>query len=495
MLCACLLAGVLCCPVSAEKESLSLREQVIADAKMSYQRSLQSAGKESFLGFCGLMTSHQLYNLKINTTCIVNDGNKQYDYYLDVPVTTGGYYTIPYGAEQYDLRSALNAVSRGGTKDVRNILVCFQWTSTESGSQFGHAFLINGILDGVCYFVESFDFSTVAYHKEGTVVAIPIDEVADYFQRWTIFEGLIHFGSYVDSCREEGTDAMVMARFDSCLRTQPGPVGQDGCQRVRPVAAGERLRATAIATDQLGQQFYRVLEDGLQYYIAADAVAAMRVNPEDMSIFDPVIPQQVRALEDADISGLVVAQNGNLAAVEVLISDYKGTPVMRERLEVSGDTWDIAALNEELSLDLLDPGSYALDVYADCANPVLVCGKQELRYGRARLWSETFVSGGDFAGAKGRPAVQSPLEQTQDGWVLEPEGWYYYQQGRVCFGWVELCGVRYYLDRQGKALTGWQELDGKLRFFSDTGALVRGCELERDGVMYTLDDKGVATAK
>lgn len=486
LLCACLLAGALRCPVSASKEPLSVREQVIADAKMSYQKSLQTAGQESFRGLCGLMTSHQLYNLKINTTCVVNDGNKQFDYYLGVPVTTGGYYTTPYFVDEYDLRSALGAVCQNGTKDVFNVLVCFQWTSTESGSLFGHSFLINAILDGVCYFVESFDFSTTTLHTEGSVVIAPIDEVADYFQKWTTFEGLIHFGTYADSCDSQNTDATVMARFASCLRTQPAQLGQHGCTQVRAVDAGERLRVTGILTDKLGQRFYRVPEGGQDLYIAADAVSALRVNPESLTLEAVDIPQKVRALEDGDIGGTVIAQNGNLSAVEVMISNQQGVPVLRERMEVSGRQWELSGLNEELQLDLLEPGRYTLEIYADCRNPVVVGGDLQARYERTRLWQNTLLAGGSFD----RPAKeQVTVEPEKIGWVLEQGCWRYYYQGEAVTGWVELCGVRYYLDAEGKAVTGWQEIGGARRYFSHTGAMVTG-SLVLDGEEYFLAPDG-----
>ena len=485
LLCACLLAGALRCPVSAEKEQLSPREQAIADAKLSYSRSLSTAGQESFRGLCGLMTSHQLYNLGINSSCIVNDGNKQFDYYLGVPVTTGGYYTTPYFVEEYDLRSALKAVCQNGARDVTNVLVCFQWTSTESGSLFGHSFLINAILDGVCYFVESFDFSTTTYHKEGSVVIAPIDEVADYFERWTTFEGLVHFGSYADGCESQNTDATVMARYPTTLRTQPAPVGQHGCSRVRSVAAGERLRATGIFTDRLGQRFYRVREGEQDLYIAADAVSALRVNPESLTLEAVSIPQKVRAWEDGEISGTVISQYGNLSAVEVMISDQWGVPALRERMEVSGRKWQLDGLNEELELELLTPGRYTLEVYADCANPVVAGGDVQVRYERVRLWQDTLLAGGDLD----RPAAKITVEQEKNGWVLEQGSWRYYHDGKPVTGWAELCGVRYYLDEKGNAVTGWQEIGGARRYFSHTGAMVTG-SLCLDGVEYFLAPDG-----
>lgn len=397
LLCACLLAVAFCCPVSAQTEELSLREQVIGQAKSSYSRSRVTAEKESFNGFCGLMTSHQLYNLKINTYCISNDGNMQFDYYKDLEVTTGGYYPTAYGADQYTLEEALNAVSRDGMKDVFNILVGFQWSNTEAGSQYGHAVLINAILDGMCYFVESFDLSLNTYHPEGSVIVCSIADFAGYFAQWTAFEGIIHFGTgvYSDACDTVETDVTVQVRFESQLRSQPCLVGQNDCVRIRSVAAGEQLRATGILTDKLGQRYYRIEEGGVQTYIAAGAVCAQQVNLKDLVLEDPAAPRRYRGGPHM-VSGTVIAKSGSISAVEVRVTDSAGVPALRERAEVQGSRVDVACLNESLYFDLLDPGSYTVEIYADSAMPVVVGGQIQMHYSRVRLWRQTMQTGTDI---------------------------------------------------------------------------------------------------
>lgn len=387
LLCACLLAGVFCCPVSAVEEELSLTEQVMAEAKSSYRRSLYSAGRSSFAGYCGLMTSHQLYNLKINKSCIVNDGNNQFDYYKDMEVTSGGYYPTPYSAEQYSLEEALNTVSRWGTQDVRNLLVGFHRTRTMAGTMYGHAVLINAIIDGMCYFVESFDLSLNTYHPQGSVIVCSIGEFAEYFDRWTAFEGMIYFGTgnYSDSCDILGTDVTVQARFESQLRSQPCLVGENDCVRIRTVAAGEQLRATGIVTDKLGQRFYRIEEGGVEHYIAAGAVCAQEASTDDLELEAPVNPRGYREDIQNIVSGTVIAKSGSVAAVEVLVKDSNGIPVMRERAEVFGCCWDMDSLNERLPADLLTPGSYTVEVYADSVLPVIEGGQIQNRYSHVLL--------------------------------------------------------------------------------------------------------------
>lgn len=363
------------------------QEQVIAQAKSSYRRSLYSAGRSSFTGYCGLMVSHQLYNLKINTSCIVNDGKQQFDYYKDMEITSGGYYPTPYSSAQYTLEEALNTVSRWGTKDAHNILVGFQRTNTDAGSVYGHTVLINAIVDGMCYFVESFAMSLNTYHPEGSVVVCSVQEFARYFDRWATFEGIIHFGTgdYCDSCDTLGTDVTVQVRFDSQLRSQPCLVGQNDCVRIRTVAAGEQLRATGILTDKLGQQFYRIEEGGVETYIAAGAVCAQQISQEDLELEDSVISRRFWSRYPDRLGGTVYAKNGSVAAVEALIKDSNGVPVMRERAEAVGCSWDLSRLNESLFVNLLTPGAYTLEIYADSALPVIAGGQIQNQYCRVLL--------------------------------------------------------------------------------------------------------------
>lgn len=497
LLCLGLLLSIPVSPVQAAEESMSIREQVIKQARSSYYRSLYAAGRESFSGFCGLMTSHQLHQLKINRWCITNNGNQQFDYYKDLEITTGGYYPTPYGADQYTLNEALNTISRHGTKDVFNILVGFQWTNTEAGGVYGHAVFLNAILDGMCYFVESFDCTFDTFHPEGSVIVCSISDFVEHFSARAIFDGIIHFGtgSYSDSCDTVGTDVILQTRFASQLRSQPCLVGENDCVRLRSVAAGERLHATAILTDKLGRRFYRIADGQAQGYIAASAVCAQRVNPEDLNLEMPEIPDHLPDWTDGNISGTVTAKNGSIGAVEVLVTDSQGLPVLRERMDASGCRWDIDCLNESLYFDVLEPGIYTVEIYADCANPVLVADTLEVRYGRIRLWGEGLQVGGDGRSGKAQPVLQKYVQQERQGWVYENERWYYYRNGNACTGWLSLCGVDYYLDDTGKATTGWAEVDGWLRYFSDTGAMVTGCEVENDGVVYVLSEDGIATQK
>ena len=47
----------------------------------------------------------------------------------------------------------------------------------------------------------------------------------------------------------------------------------------------------------------------------------------------------------------------------------------------------------------------------------------------------------------------------RSGWVQAGGKWYYYENGKPCTGWLEYCGIRYYLDSHGAVLTGEVEAE------------------------------------
>ncbi len=492
-LCLCLLFAtvpgiVYATEETADNASLTKEEAAILGARASYTDSLASARRGSFHGYCGLMTSHQLYNLKINKSCVSNDGNDQFDYYENMSRTSGGYYIRPYNSSQYSLLQALETITGDGTRDAYNILVGFQWTNTESGAYFGHAVFINAILDGTVYFVESFHCPLGG--PEGTVITCSMEEFAKYFDKWTIFDGAIHFGSgrYSDICPYESTDLFVQTRFDSVIRSEPCLVGQNGCIRVRSVAAGERLHATGIFSDGY-TVYYRVQTNDGEGFISAGAVSPIRINSESLTLTDLQLPRSWETGKPLNLSGTVTARYGSIASVEILVTDPEGNPILRELADTAGTKADLSVLNEKLIFDLLDAGVYTVSIYASGACSVVNGTGTYVQYKRTLLDSRTLFLGVDAGNARDIPA---PVVKTifKDGWVYENDKWYLYDNNTPCTGWTELMGVRYYLDNTGAALTGQQEIQGQKLYFSASGAMVTGW-LTLDGKTYYLDDQGV----
>ena len=474
--------------VSAEELPQSRQEQQAAEvarikeeARQIYHNSLYASGRESFQGHCGLMVSHQMYEMGINTVFISNDGNKLFDYYSQLEKTTGGYYINAYSVEEYNLEDALNHITQNGTRDVYNILVGFQWTNTEAGQLYGHACMINAILDGQVYFVES--FYTSIGGAEGNLLVCSIEKFADYCNDGMTYEGIVHFGTLEEICENYDACAVLEARFDTTLRSQPALVGTKECIAVRPVQAGERLVSHGLVKDRNGEVFYRIIEDGQTRFVSANAVRYLNAHEEDLVLEGLEMPQQLELDADGRVAGQVVAKHGQVAAVSITISDADGNILLRERAQGG----NLADVNQELDFSLLPAGQYRVEVAADAGSAIWQ-GDLKNIYTHTQLYNGTLTVG---------EADTPPPEQTEtllSGWFSRDSKWYCIQDGAVVTGWLEHRGVRYYLDDTGAAATGWREIDGKYLYFSQTGALVEDFVVI-DGIRCQLDNDGTESEK
>ncbi len=459
-LAALLLVGTLFVPARAEE--LSKEDAVMAEAKSIYRASRRSAGKSSFQGLCGLMVSHQLYNMGIIDSIAVMNGNNQFDHYRSQERTDAGYYISAYSAEEYTLAEALNYLCQNGERDVYNILVGFQWTNTEAGRNFGHACVINAILDGTVYFVESFPTSLGG--AEGNVIRCSVETFAEFFRGWTVYEGLIHFGTLAEVSQSHDTSAVLQARFDSVLRSQPMLVGKQDCVALRQISAGERLVADGLFRTRTGETFYQVTENGQIGYVSANAVSYLQAYEGDLTLSEVSLPQSLEEDADGQVYGTVTAAHGEVAAVSLTVTDQSGQIVLRERSQSN----QLESLNTELDLSLLVSGRYHLTIAADAASTVYMGGGLKTVYTHKELYDGGLTVG---------QAPESLSEQQQsipDGWFCRDGKWYCFKDGSLCTGWLQNLGVWYYLGEDGAALSGWQEIDGQRRYFTATGAVVNG---------------------
>lgn len=457
---------------------------LVEEARSIYRQSLYAAGRESFQGVCGLMTSYQLWKLGVNKDLVVYDGNKQFDAYRGVKVTTGGHNVKAYSAEEMSLQEALLTITQGGTRPARNILVGFQWTSTEAGGRYGHACVINAIQDGVVYFTESFSYAMGK--MEGQVLTCSIEEFCVFFEDWTVYEGCIDFGvkQYANSCQSHGTDLYVQLRFDSNLRSQPCLLGQNDCQRLRNLTAGEVLHATGVYTSGDGDLFYQIDDSGVTGYVSANAVHMLQRN-DGVSLENPGIPRHQEPGEDPKFTGAVSTEGCRLTAVRLEIADLSGNVILQGQVQENGQ---LNELNEQLALNVLTAGSYQLTLYADAAYAMAENGVYTVETVSHVLLSQLLD-----VGVEGEPLEAADSPQEKDGWFQENGTWYCYENGQPCTGWVTRIGVDYLLKEDGSVTTGWSEEDGWIRYFSATGALCSGWVTTPDGTYYFISDGVMAT--
>lgn len=198
----------------AEPYSLT-PEELIGRIGQTYDDARALAGRRNFKGKCSTLVNCSTMALGIQDVRYDGDGRDEYELYDGVERTDRGYDVIRYPAEQYDLESALNAITENGSRDVYNIIVCFEGGRTATSSAYGHTCFIHGIVDGVVYYCESYDlYLGSAYYGEGDPIVCSIEEFAGYYDKWAYFEGAIHL-DFPDETPPELTGMEVIASTES----------------------------------------------------------------------------------------------------------------------------------------------------------------------------------------------------------------------------------------------------------------------------------------
>jgi len=462
-----------------ETEDARIRTQI----RRVYNRVRYATGRSSLNGYCGLMTSYQLWALGITAYPITFDGNNMYDYYVTGEPDVEGYTIQSYSATEYSLEEALNLVTNCGTRDVYNILVGFQRTNTTAGRRYGHAMVIHAILDGTVYFVEGFHTSIGG--AEGNVLTCSIKEFADFYNPWTTFEGIVVFGNkaFTDICQTYPTDMLGEALDKVNLLSLPCDAGTNGCQVVRQTVPGEKFWIIDIyaSGDSL---YYRVQDGTMDGYIKVDALSAQQGDSGSTYLADPAIPTQIQSGEALQLGGVLYSKNSLLEAVCVTVTDAAGVPVQASELTVTGRMADLSIVNDFLSANLLPEGGYTVTVSAQVMNSYLQDGQVQTRTDSVPVWQSNLqVGDGDDV---------PPAEPARDGWVWENGCWYFYQNDAPRIGWYCYEGVDYYFLPNGAAATGWHEINGRWRCFTANGAMVTGWVESEQGMHFMLSN-GVAT--
>lgn len=463
-------------PMTAQAASQEEKDILYRETRRSYTFATGRFGQSSFHGLCGTMVAYQLRYVGITKSANKADGNKLFDRYKNLEQATGGYYITPYSASQYTLEEALNAISRNGTKDVYNILVGFQWTNTEAGGKFGHALFINGILDGTIYFVESYDSAIGG--AEGNVIRLSIPEFVRYYNRWTRFDGCIHFTEeYAQSLESWDTDLVVCAQSDLELCSQPAQPGLKGSQLLRNVSAGERLQVTQVLQDREGVYYYRVSDGVYTGYVPAQQTQTERFGTEALALTHLSYEQQLEADHAMQIYGTAAPKNSKNVRLEAVVTSALGAEAARVSLAPATEILDLA----ELELPVLPVGRYALELtaYTNTAH-VTQEGLQQQEVPQVLMEIPYWVGPVPRTGMQAR----SLQVEARNGWCLYGGTWHYYENDAPRTGWFRENGVSYYLDDTGAVTTGWAEVDGQTCLFSATGALCTGWIRVDEGLHY-----------
>ena len=486
-------------PVKTSASSVSDIEKQI---RRVYQQARDHYGRSSFHGYCGGLVNAELYYLGITNKVLGNNGNQEYDYFCGQTITNGGYRVRAYSPSRYTLEQALNAISENGTKDVYNILVGFQATHSAAGSRYGHAVVIHAILDGVVYYMESYDVNLNGKRfPEGTPVHCTIPEFAAYYKRTTI-----HFGtkSYADLCRIYPSYLTVEADGGAEMRSQPCEANVDASsQHIRTLEIGETLTVTGLYLNTDGEYWYQIGDEG---YVPAAQTQVNQLLYDDLTVTEPTAPGILRQGKGFNVEGVVSSQYNSIYTVRAQVTGLDGEEAIlatSATKTVEGKTYHLknSEISKELTFRLLDTGSYRYDLAAIVDNHYYDRGQLQIEWKTVNLWSS------DFQILEGSASYHI-LSFDANGGFVEPDQKVVTAgepvdalptpvlEGSVFLGWYTEDGVRAdlslfpesdmtlrakWIDEQ-ELYENWQTL-GQCVYFHSDGLTTTGC-FELDGTLY-----------
>ena len=426
-------------------------------------------------GYCGMLSSWQLYYQGVNTYPISNDGKRQFDYYKDMEKTSGGYRVRAYSAKEYTLAEALNKVSAYGTRDVYNILVGFERTSTQAGAIYGHAVLVYAILDGMVYFTEG--FSTSMGTTAGQPICISIPEFVRYYDDWTIFDGIIVFGQrgYLDACASYACNMLAETIEQTQLLSKPAPQGQEQSKVLRTVRAGERVLVTGLYQDSAKRYYYQVDDSGITGYMYAGMLTPEQFLWDSIYLYNGSITD-----------GIIYGEYTEVAEVYAEVQRLDQFITRSQSLSKGSGKYDLKKdfYEQVLNLSTLPEGAYRCLIRATGRNFYIADGQLAMVKEEIQLVNEGFHVGKPRSVIPEEPTMEEPFA---DGWSYRQGKLYCYEDGLPVTGWVSYHGIDYYLQEDGSAANGWVTIDGRERYFSATGALQTGWVYTQRGTYYLLE--------
>jgi len=356
--------------VSAEKTTEEKGAEIKKQIRTSYTKCIKASGRSSFDGYCGSYVTWHLYVLGVDRSRHGANGNDVYDQYKDVKLTCGGHVAQAYSAKNYDIESGLNKITANGTMDAYNIVVGFHKTKSEAGQKYGHAVFIHAILDGMVYFSESYDCLAPGYRvAEGQPMVISISRFAQYYNSFSEFEGIVHFGlkSFTPLCDEYPASMTVMTTADATVYEQPfdGSTSQNTVV-LTTAAKGSRLVVTGLYQTPEGIHWYQTDVNGRIGYFRSDVATNLAPIQDAVSITGFDMPSVLSKGTKLNIAGQISGGNWRVDNATVRIYDAENN-LVREAM-VQGSTTDLditRQLDSTLQTDTLAEGRYRITIISE----------------------------------------------------------------------------------------------------------------------------------
>lgn len=463
-----LCAALLFAAITPTASAASIKpEDMEKQCRTIYRKTLYNTSRSSLNGVCGLMAGYSLWLLDATKSPEVYDGNDYFDHYCKQLYTSMGNKVRTYSADTYSLAEALYTVTGGGTRDVYNLIACFQWTNTNAGRRYGHAIVIHAILDGMVYFVES--FRTSIGGAEGNPLVCTIEEFENFYGDWTRYEGLVVLGKrdYTDYCTTYGTDLFIEANKEK-LFSQPCEDGENDCVLLGETGKNDVIRATAVLKNDKNQLYYQVEDGGRTAYLPVANAAISRVNTEGVYASAEVVALEGQPWQ---LQGELLSTGSIIHSVMAEVSSGDGTRLADEKWLVGSRMFDFAQLNALLAEICTPENTYTVKLTAQMENNVPADDRLYIQRQTIPVWEVQLNVGADTATCVPALAEEASIP---DGWHWDGQTRYYYRDGKPRTGWFCQDGADYYFKEDGSVTTGWAMINGYARYFTEMGIMRTG---------------------
>lgn len=518
---------------AAGSDAQAIQKQI----ESTYRTAQWRSGKSSFNGYCGSLVNWQTYILGIDQSKYGCDGKNEFDLYSQLGMTTGGYRVESYPASRYTLREALNAITKNGTIDAYNILVGFQRTNTQQGSIYGHALLIHGIIDGVVYFMECYSTSLGGqYWPEGSAISCSIDTFCDYYNRWTVFDGIAYFGlkTYADACEVYPADMYAMAKEKLTVYEEPFDAQYSQAEKLeKSYIPGQMVRVTNLLKTPEGKFFYQIEFDGQTGYVIADKLACAVFCESQVELSGLKVPTALYRGYGFWLRGTASAGNSSLSGIYVAVysagENGKEMLAFSGALRASGNSISLSdsRLDNAMTFRSLASGKHRLVITATVENYILSEGVPTAQTSEKEIWNSEFLITTNwnktcvvtFDGNGGDPLLDQRVlaagEEVGElpggeragyvltGWSLDPEGtklvtdqtvfednvtlyaqWEQSQEQTIPQGWHKGNDSWHYHDYKGRFLDGMFIYEGLTFLQNEKGELQTGWQKVGDFIHY-----------
>ena len=397
LVCFLLISAVPTGKVNAVATTVDEVKQQIRD---TYRKARAFYGWDTFKGFCGALTNVQLHLLGITKEVIGADGRDAYDAFKYQTVTSGGYSVKLYPARTHTLKSALNEITKHGTQDAYNILVGFEKSPTVLGRRFGHSLMIQAIIDGTVYYMESYDvYMRGSYHAEGTPLTATIDEFDAYYAMTTTqFDGVVHFGlkTYADSCTRYSSNALGTANAGAMLWSQPceDAVSTNSAFR-QELAAGEQLNITGLYLNTEGEYWYEINE-GKTGYIRTGEVSISQLRYDDITLTGSLAPSVLTQGKGFSVKGNIQSEHNSIYSIRARVYRPEAdqlVQVINTTDAVNGKAYNLlrSPISNGLTFRNLEVGQYRYELAAIVSNHYVEADQLMTDWDTVILWTSDFA--------------------------------------------------------------------------------------------------------